>query len=72
MANSTHTGRLIAVIILMIITLSVALNGYWLGGVFWGLITLAVAYPFIEHKSLTYPSGQPIVVYTSPGVSAAQ
>lgn len=69
MGRDTHTSRLIATVILIIITLSVAFSGHWFGGVFWGLIALAVAYPFIAHGSLSYPSGKGEIVnvfYTAP------
>jgi len=49
---ATHTGRLIAVMILALFAIIALLNGYWIGFTFWILITLAVGYPFMRRGKI--------------------
>lgn len=45
---ASHTGRLVAVIILALFAIIALMNGYWVGSAFWVLVTLAVGYPFVR------------------------
>lgn len=45
---TTHTGRLIVVIILFIFTLSSVATGFWFQALVWLALTCAVGYPFVQ------------------------
>lgn len=49
---ATHTGRLIAVIILALFAIIALLNGYWIGFAFWILLAFAVGYPFVRRGKI--------------------
>lgn len=66
---ASHTGRLIAVIILALFAIIALLNGYWIGFAFWALIAFAVGYPFVRrgHLDLHYDPDPVKMVLVNPG-----